>query len=178
MTESVPTTRRWRRGALFAIVGALGADHAALNYVDSHHPGPGTADVLKTEPDVDRGVPIYDVRVVAPNGTTDVVHVQQSNDALLFANPAEQQLTPPPTTATAPLRRAPRRRARHPLWSRYRPPNRSTRPRPRRRQGQRPARPATHRPIRHLDRGVLTGLHQGNNERQGQPKGGVFDAHT
>jgi hypothetical protein len=135
MTESVPTTRRWRLPALFAIVGALGAggvasgaflsagrraplsaaarlaavsapgggsaDQAAVNYVDSHHPGPGAAQLLKTEPDVDRGVPVYDVRVVAPNGTAYVVHVQQSNDAVLFTNPAEHQVTPPPTTATA-----------------------------------------------------------------------------
>ncbi|MHB1583617.1 MAG: PepSY domain-containing protein [Acidimicrobiales bacterium] len=82
--------------------GAGGADQAAVNYVDSHYPGPGAPQVLKTEPDADRGVSVYDVRVVAPNGTTYVVHVQQSNDAVLFANPAEQQVTPRPTTATAP----------------------------------------------------------------------------
>ncbi|MHB1598114.1 MAG: PepSY domain-containing protein [Acidimicrobiales bacterium] len=123
MTENLPTTRRWRRLSLFAIVGALGAgrvasgalfstgsqdslpaavrlaaaskagagsaDQAAVNYVDSHYPGPGAAQLLKTEPDVDRGVAVYDVRVAAPNGTTYVVHVQQSNEAVLFANPAE-----------------------------------------------------------------------------------------
>ena len=131
MTDSVPTTRRWRRGALLAALaaggvassallsaghqaslpakvrlaaasapGAGGADRAAVNYVDSHYPGPGTAQMLKSEPDVDRDLPVYDVRVIAPNGTTYVIHVRQSNDAVLFTNRAERQMTPPPTTAT------------------------------------------------------------------------------
>ena len=136
MTESLPSTHRWRRRALFAVVGALGAggvasgallstgrqaplpaaarlaavtaagaggaDQAAVSYVDSHYPGPGAAHVLKTETDVDRGVAVYDVRVVAPSGTTYVVHVQQSNGAVLFANPAEHQVTPPPMATAAP----------------------------------------------------------------------------
>jgi hypothetical protein len=80
--------------------GASGADQAALSYVDSHYPGAGTAQVLKTEPDVERGVPVYDVRVLAPDGTTYVVHVRQVGDAVLSANPAEQQASAPPSTAT------------------------------------------------------------------------------
>jgi len=65
------------------------ADKAALHYVDAHYPGSGQARVLETEPDVDRGVAVYDVRILAPNGTIYVVHVQQSNNAVLWANRAE-----------------------------------------------------------------------------------------
>lgn len=83
--------------------GPAGADQAALRYFARHDPGPGTAQVQKTEPDVERGVPVYDVRVLAQNGTTYVVHVRQSNDTVFSANPAEHQTTAPPTTpSTAP----------------------------------------------------------------------------
>ncbi|HET9061554.1 MAG TPA: hypothetical protein VFN61_16700 [Acidimicrobiales bacterium] len=88
-------------------LGAAGADQAAVSYVDRHDPGPGAAQVFTTEPDVDRGIRVYDVRVLAPNGTTYVVHIQQSNDAVLFASSAEQQTAPTPTTRTAPLATSP-----------------------------------------------------------------------
>ncbi len=135
MTESSPTTRRWRGRLLFVTAGALGAgvvaaslilasaghqppvtatvrlaavttsgaagaDQAAVRYVDTHYPGSGTARVQKTESDVERGVPVYDVRVTAPDGTTYVVHVRRSNDAVLSANPAEQQVSVSPATDT------------------------------------------------------------------------------
>ncbi len=135
MTESSPTTSRWRSRAPFVTAGAFlagvvatalalastghqpsvpaavrltaataggaaGADQAAVHYVDSHYPGPGTARVTRTEPDVERGVPVYDVRVVAPDGTIYVVHVRQAGDAVLSANPAERQVSTPPATAT------------------------------------------------------------------------------
>ena len=83
-----------------ATTGGAGADQAAVNYVDSHYPGPGAARVLKTEPDVERGVRVYDVRVLAPDATTYVVHVRQSNGTVLSANPAEHQAAAPPTTAS------------------------------------------------------------------------------
>lgn len=71
------------------------ADQAAIHYVDAHYPGRGQARVLVTEPDVDRGVAVYDVRILAPNGTIYVVHVQQSNNAVLWANQAESQAPTP-----------------------------------------------------------------------------------
>jgi hypothetical protein len=71
------------------------ADRAAIRYVDAHYPGSGQARVLQTEPDVDRGVAVYDVRIQAPNGTIYVVHVQQSNNAVLWANRAESQVPTP-----------------------------------------------------------------------------------
>jgi hypothetical protein len=80
--------------------GASGADQAAAHYVDIHYPGAGTARVLKTEPDVERGVPVYDVRILAPDGTTYVVHVRQAGDAVLSANPAEHQASALPATVT------------------------------------------------------------------------------
>ncbi len=80
--------------------GASGADQVAVNYVDTHYPGAGTAQVLKTEPDIERGVPVYDVRVLAPDGTTYAVHVRQAGDAALSASPAEHQANAPPSTAT------------------------------------------------------------------------------
>ncbi len=95
------------RLAAVTTAGAAGTDQAAVSYVDSHYPGPGTARALKTEPDVERGVPVCDVRVLAPNGTTYVVHVQQSNDGVLFANPAEQQPVEPVETSEAPATTAP-----------------------------------------------------------------------
>lgn len=73
------------------------ADGAAVSYVTTNDPGNGQAHVLKTEPDVEHGVSVYDVRVLAPNGSIYVVHVQQSNDAVLSASLAESQ-----STTTAP----------------------------------------------------------------------------
>lgn len=81
------------------VAAASAADQAALAYVTSTYPGSGTAQVLKTEPDVDRGVAVFDVRVLAPNGTIYVVHVDQSSNAVLWVNPAENQ-TPPSTGST------------------------------------------------------------------------------
>ncbi|GAC1565479.1 MAG: hypothetical protein NVS3B14_03340 [Ktedonobacteraceae bacterium] len=72
------------------------ADKTAIQYVDTHYPGSGKARVLATEPDVDRGVAVYDVRIQAPNGAIYVVHVQRSNNAVLWANRAENQA---PTTS-------------------------------------------------------------------------------
>ncbi len=42
--------------------GAAGADQAAVDHVDRHYSGPLAARVLGTEPDLDRGVPVYDGR--------------------------------------------------------------------------------------------------------------------
>lgn len=70
---------------------ASSATAAAVAYVDTTYPGSGQAAVLKTEADVEHGVPVYDVRVVAPDGHTYVVHVRQSTDAVLSANLAENQ---------------------------------------------------------------------------------------
>ncbi len=81
-----------------ALGGVSGADQAAVSYVDTNYPGSGVANLLTTSADTEAGVPVYDVRIVAPNGSTYVVHVQQSNDAVLSANLAENQVTTPPVT--------------------------------------------------------------------------------
>ena len=67
------------------------ANSTAIHYVDSHYAGKGQAHVLKTEADVEHGVPVYDVRIQAPNGTVYVVHVQRSNNAVFSVNQAESQ---------------------------------------------------------------------------------------
>jgi len=67
------------------------ADAVATRYVEAHYAGSKQATVLKTEADHEHGVAVYDVRVLAPNGTVYVVHVQQSNNAVLSANQAEGQ---------------------------------------------------------------------------------------
>ncbi|MDA8057169.1 MAG: hypothetical protein M0032_04235, partial [Actinomycetota bacterium] len=81
--------------------GPAAADQAALAYVAVHDPGAGTATVLKTEPDVERGVAVYDVRVVAPDGAILVVHVQRSNGVVLGADLAERQTSPTTSTTAA-----------------------------------------------------------------------------
>ncbi len=84
------------------------AAQAALGYVTAHYPGSGTAQVLKNEPDVEKGNAVFDVRTMAPNGTIYVVHVSQASDAVLWANAAEGQVAPtttvaaPTTTSTTP----------------------------------------------------------------------------
>ncbi|MHB1527616.1 MAG: PepSY domain-containing protein [Candidatus Dormibacteria bacterium] len=76
---------------------AVAADTAALSYVNQHYSGTGTAAVLKTEADTEHGVPVYDVTVTAPNGTTYSLSIQTSNDSVLSASPAETQVTTTPT---------------------------------------------------------------------------------
>ncbi len=71
--------------------GPSTADAAAIHYVNAHYPGSGQATVQKTEADHEHGIPVYDVRLLAPNGTVYVVHVQQSNTTVLTANRAENQ---------------------------------------------------------------------------------------
>ncbi|MGB8347442.1 MAG: hypothetical protein WCD86_21335 [Ktedonobacteraceae bacterium] len=79
------------------------ANSTAIHYVDSHYAGKGQAHVLKTEADVEHGVPVYDVRIQAPNGTVYVVHMRRSNNAVLSVNQAESQGTSPSqTSATVP----------------------------------------------------------------------------
>lgn len=83
--------------------GPAAADRAAAAYVAAHHPGPGRARVLATEPDdTDRGQAVWDVQVVAPNGTRYEVHVSRASGAVLSAGRAEGQARP--GSATAPSR--------------------------------------------------------------------------
>lgn len=78
--------------------GPSAANSTAIHYVDSHYAGNGQARVLETEADVEHGVPAYDIRILAPNGTVYVVHVQRSNNAVLSVNRAESQSTSPSQT--------------------------------------------------------------------------------
>lgn len=72
-------------------VGPAAADRAATAYVRTRHPGPGGIRVLATEPDTERGVAVYDVRVLAPDRAIYVVHVQRATGRVLWANAAENQ---------------------------------------------------------------------------------------
>ncbi len=76
---------------------AVAADTAAVTYVNQHYSGSGTAAVLKTEADTEHGVPVYDVTVTAPNGTTYSLSIRTSNDSVLSASPAETQVPKTPT---------------------------------------------------------------------------------
>lgn len=67
------------------------ADQAALTYVEGTYPGHGTAVVLKTEADTEKGVTVYDVKVEAPNGSTYSLSIRASNDAVLSAKLSETQ---------------------------------------------------------------------------------------
>ncbi len=77
-----------------AAAPAAAADQAAISYVDRNFTGTATAAVLKTEADTDHGVPVYDVRVQAPNGTTYSLSIRTSNDSVMSAHPAENQAVP------------------------------------------------------------------------------------
>ncbi len=72
------------------------ADQAALTYVDQHFPGAGTAAVLKTEADTERGVAVFDVSVKAPNGSTYSLAVRASDYSVISASLAESSATPTP----------------------------------------------------------------------------------
>jgi len=71
--------------------GPAAADRAALSYVAARYRGPATAHVLAAEKDTERGQPAYDIRVLAANGTTYVVHVSRASNRVLGAHKAESQ---------------------------------------------------------------------------------------
>lgn len=75
---------------------ATSADQAAVSYVDAHYSGSGVASVLTTTADSVAGVAAYDVSITAPDGSTYLVQVQQSNDAVLSASLTTSQGTTPP----------------------------------------------------------------------------------
>ena len=67
------------------------AQQAALSYVSQNYPGNGTAKILKTENDTEHGVPVFDIKVLAPNGLVYVVQVNQSSNQVISAHLAENQ---------------------------------------------------------------------------------------
>lgn len=67
------------------------AGRTAMTYVKDHYRGHCGSRVLRAEADVERGVPVYDVRTVAPNGTVYVVAVRRANDRVLRVSRAESQ---------------------------------------------------------------------------------------
>ncbi|MHB1709115.1 MAG: PepSY domain-containing protein [Thermoplasmataceae archaeon] len=69
------------------------AEQAAINYVNAHYQGNGTSKILKVENDTEKGVAVYDIKVLAPNGTAYVVQVSQSTDQVISAHVAENQDT-------------------------------------------------------------------------------------
>ena len=82
------------------LVGGAAADRSAVSYIDAHYKGTRTTLVLATEPDSERGKAVYDVQVVAPNGTTYVVHVSRANAIVLSVNKAEAQASAPLQSAS------------------------------------------------------------------------------
>ncbi|MHB1500139.1 MAG: PepSY domain-containing protein [Candidatus Dormibacteria bacterium] len=82
---------------------AAAADNAAVSYVDQKYPGSATAVVLKTESDTEHGIPVYDVQVTAPNGSTYSLSVQVSNDTVLSAQLSETKTSPAPAATGAPV---------------------------------------------------------------------------
>ena len=74
------------------------ADQAAISYVDANYAGSGATNVLTTTADTVAGVAVYDVSVTAPDGSTYLVQVQQSNDAVLSASLTSSPVTTPPVT--------------------------------------------------------------------------------
>ena len=67
------------------------AEQAAITYVNDHYPGNGTSKILKVENDTENGTAVFDIKVLAPNGTVYVVQVSQSTDTVISAHPAENQ---------------------------------------------------------------------------------------
>ena len=49
------------------------AEQAAITYVNDHYPGNGTSKILKVENDTENGTAVFDIKVLAPNGTVYVV---------------------------------------------------------------------------------------------------------
>ena len=74
------------------------ADQAAISYVDVHYAGSGATNVLTTTADTVAGVAVYNVSITAPDGSTYLVQVQQSNDAVLSASLTSSPVTTPPVT--------------------------------------------------------------------------------
>ncbi|MHB1493260.1 MAG: PepSY domain-containing protein [Thermoplasmataceae archaeon] len=87
--------------ALSGIAGSPGtananlsaAEQAAVNYVSTHYSGNGTAKILKVENDTEKGVAVFDINILAPNGSVYVVHVSRATDQVLGAHLAENQNT-------------------------------------------------------------------------------------
>ena len=48
------------------------AEQAAITYVNDHYPGNGTSKILKVENDTENGTAVFDIKVLAPNGTVYV----------------------------------------------------------------------------------------------------------
>lgn len=84
--------------AATTVGGVAGADQAAVVYVNANYPGTGAANVLSTAADTEAGVAVYDVSIVAPDGSTYTVVVQQSTDVVLSASLADNQVTAPPAS--------------------------------------------------------------------------------
>jgi hypothetical protein len=92
---------------------ANAADQAAVSYVAQHFAGSGIASVLKTEADTEHGMPVYDVRIKAPNGAVYSLSVRSSNDSIMSAHLAETSPAPSstpgesgPSSSPTPIQRA------------------------------------------------------------------------
>ncbi len=79
-------------------IGATAADQAALAYANANYTGSGTASVVKTESDTEKGVAVFDVSVLAPNASTYTVVVRASDGTVISSKLAETHAS---TTTTA-----------------------------------------------------------------------------
>lgn len=79
-------------------IGATAADQAALAYANANYTGSGTASVVKTESDTEKGVAVFDVSVLAPNASTYTVVVRASDGTVVSSKLAETHAS---TTTTA-----------------------------------------------------------------------------
>lgn len=79
-----------------------GAAQAAINWADSNQGGAGlpAATVIKVEADTEKGVPVYDVRVKAPNGTIWEVTVARASLQVLGETRAEGTVAPTTPSST------------------------------------------------------------------------------
>lgn len=79
-----------------------GAAQAAINWADTNQGGAGlpAATVIKVEADTEKGVPVYDVRVKAPNGTIWEVTVARASLQVLGETRAEGTVVPGTPSST------------------------------------------------------------------------------
>lgn len=81
-----------------------GAAQAAVNWADTNQGGAGlpAASVLKVEADTENGVPVFDVRVKAPNGSVWDITVSRASLQVLRASQESSGTTPVVSPSSTP----------------------------------------------------------------------------
>ena len=65
------------------------ADLVALNYANANYKGQGIASIIKNEADSEKGIPVYDIKTLAPNGNIYIIHILRSNNSVLSSSISE-----------------------------------------------------------------------------------------